>query len=643
MQGSDNKWTKTKDEDLRPWLQNEEYEEKISKERADLADTITRTSYSRCAGSVGSSILDPRAPELDATAALCDQIAEQEELLYQFAPQSDMMDGQEGFDSGDNNGEDDGTDQDKEPTDDDAEAEDDFGEGGVNFNPTPAGRVLYTKSAYPAIANISTAQYRKILKSMQENNCSTLNVGKTDVDARKLIKILPKQFTGKKLHLGDSVDAMTALVVTHKAGTRLGEFIDRDRAPTTLGAVVPGMPTDKDTGLPICEGGGSHGCCRKKPPSRSLNGGGKDHQGLMMTGRTGATSVGSDERSTMTADTILYANKRVSETDVLLGKLNRAASVGQHIIHSSRRDEDLSQFSTMDGKNQLPELNLSGVMLNRTNIVPVSPVKSSSSGNNNDDDINNNNSLNRADGGERRPGSSASKSFFMTFLTEDEGTSDTQQQHQNSKKHRKHQPLDPRPKTSARDRAVNHASTNNNPLNMGSLPNTPGRGDISARRTGTSVSRPSTSSGAMSHSATLNKMAISTDLGTAKPESFSHRRISQVRTLRDQLMTSAGRDSMSARLALLEDRGDYGGDAGFFKTLSAGSPTSAKTFTAERLATQKMVDETKFKNSVDQTWPMFVTPGFEEVVGVDNVYMSHTKRTHSPPTRENRARQISQV
>jgi hypothetical protein len=147
----------------------------------------------------------------------------------------------------------------------------------------------------------------------------------------------------------------------------------------------------------------------------------------------------------------------------------------------------------------------------------------------------------------------------------------------------------------------------------------------------------------MPRSSSLGKMVISTEQGTAKPESFSRRRISQVRTLRDQLMTSSGRESMSARLALLESRGESGGDAGFFKTLSAGSPTNAKTFTAERLATQKMVNNTKLKNSVDQTWPVFVTPGFEEVVGVENVYMSHTKRTHSPPTRERRARQISQV
>ena len=599
MQGSVNKWSKSTDDDLRPWLKDEHFEDKIIKERAALADTISRTSYSRSAGSIGSSELDPRAPELIEAARLCDELAREAEVEYEFDPQSDM-DGNDGNDVTDQEGSEDLQMDDyaeADPAEGEAEDRDEFCEE----EHVPKRKAIYNKKAYPAIANMSTAQYRKILKSMEDNN-STLSIGQVDVDARSLIKILPKQFTGKKLQLGDSVDLMSSMVVTHKAGAKLGEFIDRDRVPTTLGAVVTGMPADgadDDQKRPGTSGGSER---RKKPPLQLSS----SDQSLM-TGRTG---VDSDERSTMTADTILYANKRESHTDALLNKLNKASSVGMHIIHSARKDDDFSQYSTADGGVQLPDLNMAGVALNRTNLVPMSPVQKTGSDPAEE---------------ERRPGSAASKSFFMTFLTDDNDTGGTAESL--------------RPKTSAR--AANHAPTNTNPHNVGSLPNTPG--NLSARRPGTSGSRPSTSGGGIPRSASLGKMVISTDQGTAKPESFSRRRISQVRTLRDQLMTAAGRDSMSARLALLEDRGEHGGDSSFFKTLSAGSPTSSKTFTAERMATQKMVNNTKLKNKVDQTWPVFVTPGFEEVVGVENVYMSHTKRTHSPPTKEKRSRQISQM
>ena len=76
---------------------------------------------------------------------------------------------------------------------------------------------------------------------------------------------------------------------------------------------------------------------------------------------------------------------------------------------------------------------------------------------------------------------------------------------------------------------------------------------------------------------------------------------------------------------------DDGGDADFYRTLSASKKDIRGGAKMERAVTMKMVADTKLKNLVDQTTGCFETPGFLEVMGVDEVYLSHTKRAFSPP------------
>ena len=120
-------------------------------------------------------------------------------------------------------------------------------------------------------------------------------------------------------------------------------------------------------------------------------------------------------------------------------------------------------------------------------------------------------------------------------------------------------------------------------------------------------------------------------IGTATaPEAFSRSRIKQVRTLRDQLMTASGCESMNARMLFLQDQQQDGGDPFFFHTLRAKRPNSPEAFKLDLQHTAELVQSTILKNTTDQTWPSFKTPGFEEVMGVDSIYMSDTKRTFSP-------------
>ena len=114
---------------------------------------------------------------------------------------------------------------------------------------------------------------------------------------------------------------------------------------------------------------------------------------------------------------------------------------------------------------------------------------------------------------------------------------------------------------------------------------------------------------------------------------FCKRQVSELRSLRDQLMTTSGRDAMNARLFMLSNKKEVGGDADFYHTIASKSPNSPESLRHDMTTTKSMVLATKLKNTTDQTWPVFETPGYLDVVGRDNVYItiSDTKRVFSPP------------
>lgn len=123
--------------------------------------------------------------------------------------------------------------------------------------------------------------------------------------------------------------------------------------------------------------------------------------------------------------------------------------------------------------------------------------------------------------------------------------------------------------------------------------------------------------------------------GTATAEPFSRSKIKEIKSIREQLMTTSGIEAMNARLLMIEAANalgtpDDGGDKEFLRTLSRNSSGARKTNQDQRNVLMKLVKETKDKNTVDQTWPLFVTAGYEEVLGSEQFYASHTKRVFSP-------------
>ncbi len=95
-------------------------------------------------------------------------------------------------------------------------------------------------------------------------------------------------------------------------------------------------------------------------------------------------------------------------------------------------------------------------------------------------------------------------------------------------------------------------------------------------------------------------------------ESFCKRRVAEVRSLKDQLYTATGLQQLNARLTLAD-------------------PEIQAEFRDEREMIEKMINNTKQKNKVDQTWPILSTPGFSNTVGIENIYISDTHRIFTPP------------
>ena len=165
MKGSaDNRWAKSGDDILRPWTKNDEFQSIIREAEMDLADTITKTSYSRNGGACGSSVLDPVPKELldlkiilelangaDTTTPIAEDVAVVELNSSQGPAVDESPLTVEAVD-----------------TNNEEEESDAFPEYYPMGAPLiPISSVKYKKRLGPAIANISTVQYLKLLKSLK--------------------------------------------------------------------------------------------------------------------------------------------------------------------------------------------------------------------------------------------------------------------------------------------------------------------------------------------------------------------------------------------------------------------------------------------------------------------------------------------
>ena len=147
-----------------PWTKNDEFQSIIREAEMDLADTITKTSYSRNGGACGSSVLDPVPKELldlkiilelangaDTTTPIAEDVAVVELNSSQGPAVDESPLTVEAVD-----------------TNNEEEESDAFPEYYPMGAPLiPISSVKYKKRLGPAIANISTVQYLKLLKSLK--------------------------------------------------------------------------------------------------------------------------------------------------------------------------------------------------------------------------------------------------------------------------------------------------------------------------------------------------------------------------------------------------------------------------------------------------------------------------------------------
>lgn len=271
----------------------------------------------------------------------------------------------------------------------------------------------------------------------------------------------------------------------------------------------------------------------------------------------------------------------------LLKRSSAAPSVGLHIVNSARREE-YEQMKRAGVLLPLPETEASDPQT----ISPLPPLSPSKG-----DAMN----------------TGRSQKFFLTVLNDDEEALEV-----NACGYGSNAVKRPSPRPQAVSQSVDS-----------------GIAPLSARSNGSA--RGSRRGSRNTDAVPLQKMCISPSEGTS--ESFSRRRIREVKSLRDQLMTTAGRDALNARLMLLDaNKGvgeqtlSYGPDAEFYDAIIRNSSGKVSATKMDALMIQNMVQQTKVKNSVDQTWPIFVTPGFQEVMGPDNIYVSNTKRVFTSPS-----------
>lgn len=107
----------------------------------------------------------------------------------------------------------------------------------------------------------------------------------------------------------------------------------------------------------------------------------------------------------------------------------------------------------------------------------------------------------------------------------------------------------------------------------------------------------------------LSKMGIGVSSGTIdnsiNKELFSYKRVKEIRTLRDQLMSTSGSLGLNVH--------------------PEANPNNLKDAFDSRLLTMKMGLDTIEKNQHDSTWTLLAIPGYLEAIGTDKIYKSQQK------------------
>ena len=257
------------------------------------------------------------------------------------------------------------------------------------------------------------------------------------------------------MKLTDTVDLASTLVKIKQH--QPGEFIDKDREATVLGAVLQGQG----------QGGSSTDGNMRKPPLPNKV---KNHKEDNEDGQSIITNV--------TTDTFLAPKNAKSDMDVLLDKINKGPSVGQHVLHTGRRDEENPSHVSNPSIPKLEPLDLKDIHKFADN--NESPMVTGAS--------------------------EKSKSFFLTILTDEDRITNN-----------------PNAKIKSKKRG------NTNPNNAGSLPSTPvlrassdrkqvqrpttGDGNSGRRTMNSGRNKSSTNPLSSRVSDTLNRMSISAEGG----------------------------------------------------------------------------------------------------------------------------------
>ena len=159
MKSAVNVWSRKGDEILRPWAINEGQEILLREAEFALAETITLTSLSRVAGAPGSSVLDPRPPELlelDESFALAEEEYLKAQAEQEAVPSETVV---ENVDSTET----------KEVTSVEETEVNDENTFVTNTIQHPRiNAVVYVKRKGPAIANLSTTQYQRLVKCVEK-------------------------------------------------------------------------------------------------------------------------------------------------------------------------------------------------------------------------------------------------------------------------------------------------------------------------------------------------------------------------------------------------------------------------------------------------------------------------------------------
>jgi len=218
------KWAAASDEDLRPWANNPDLFESyklLVDAKAELAKTISDTSYIRLSGNPGDSELDTKPKEIVELEARF----EAAEAAYQLAQQIESLDPQTEIMDRDP-GDQDINLPDEEEVDDAEEAVDQFDAEATEPQQTISA-VKYVRRKGPAIANVGFRKFRALLKALQAGD-STLSFSDARDKLTSSLRMLPKHFSGKQVKLDESIELGPALSITKKHNK--GQFAECERS-----------------------------------------------------------------------------------------------------------------------------------------------------------------------------------------------------------------------------------------------------------------------------------------------------------------------------------------------------------------------------------------------------------------------------